>query len=224
MTRHAVLVLCLLAAGIASAGDDPQRDEIVSKLTNMKVSLDFRETPLADVMDFVRELSGINILVDPRVYEEVDPAKLVLTVKVDDLQLGSALRLVLGLRDLTAVYREGVLLVVTKSSLQDEVYTRMYDVHDLLQPITDFAGPTIELAAGEGGEDAVGPNSFITDPPNPPPTPGRLVEMIQDACAPETWGGDKVSIQVTNGVLIVCQSRDTHRQVAEFLNRLRSTR
>ncbi len=223
MPRIAVL-LCLVAASVASAGDDPLRDEIVSKLNNMKVSLDFRETPLTDVMDFIREMSGINVLIDPKVYDAVDSEKLNITVRVDDLQLGAALRLMLGLRDLTAVYREGVLLVVTKASLQDEVYTKIYDVHDLLQPITDFVGPVIELNTGEGSEGGVDPGSFITEPVNPPPSPSRLVEMIQDACASETWGSDKVSIQVTNGVLIVCQSRDVHREVGAFLDRLRQTR
>lgn len=223
MPRIAVL-LVLAAASLASAGDDPQRDEVVSKLNNTKVSLDFRETPLQDVMDFVRELSGINIVIDPRVLEEVESEKLNITVKVDDLQLGSALRLVLGLRDLTAVYRDGVLLVVTKASLKDEVHTQLYDVHDLLQPITDFVGPVIELNTGEGSEGGVDPGSFITEPPPGPPTPSRLVEMVQDACGSDTWGSDKVSIQVSNGVMIVSQSRDVHREIGVFLNRLRECR
>lgn len=222
MPRIAVLLLCLV--GLASAGDDPQRDEIVSKLNNTKVSLDFRETPLVDVMDFVREMSGINILIDPKVYDDVDPEKLNITVKVDDLQLGSALRLLLGLRDLTAVYREGVLIVVTKASMLEEVYTQIYDVHDLLQPITDFVGPVIELNTGEESEGGADPGSFIIEPANPPPSPSRLVEMVQDACGAENWGSDKVSIQVSNGVMIVSQSRDVQRQIAVFLNRLRETR
>lgn len=219
MVRHAAFVLCLVCAGIASAGDDPRRDEIVSKLTNTKISLDFRDTPLADVMDFVRELSGINILIDPRVYEEVEASKLNISVKIDDLPLGSALRLVLGMRDLTAVYRDGVLLVVTKASLKEQVYTRLYDIRDLLQPVTDFVGPTIELQSGGEGE-SVSPDTFITED-REVLEPNRLIEMIQDACSPETWGGDKVSIQISNGVLIVCQSREVHAEIGEFLNRLR---
>lgn len=224
MPSRTALAIFLTAALVASARDDPQRDEIVSKLHNIKISLDFRETPLVDVMDFVSALSGINILIDPRVYEEVDEERLKISVKVDDLRLGSALRLMLGLRGMTAVYREGVLIVVTKQSLEDEVDTRLYDVHDLLRAITDFVGPTIELNTGEGSSDAVEPGAFITEPANPPPTPGRLVEMIQGACAPETWGNDKVSIQVTNGVLVVRQSREVQREVAAFLNRLRASR
>ncbi len=220
---HRIAVLLCLAASILSAGDDPLRDEIVSKLNNTKVSLDFRETQLSDVIDFIREMTGINIVIDPQV-NELDPEKLKITVRVDDLQLGATLRLVLGLRDLTAVYRDGVLLVVTKASLGEEVYTQIYDVHDLLQPITDFVGPVIELNTGGESEGGADPGSFIIEPANPPPSPSRLVEMVQDACGAENWGSDKVSIQVTNGVMIVSQSRAVHREIGAFLNRLRETR
>ncbi len=224
MFGRAALAACLVALLAAPLRADEERDKIVSKLQNMKISLDFRDTPLRDVVDFLREMAGFNIIIDAKVEEEIPAERLAITIKVDDLPLGQAMSLMLRMHELTAVYREGALVVVTKKSLQEEVYTRLYDVHDLLQQIADFAGPKIDLKTGEESGDGIDPGIFITEDTREAPKPERLVEMIKDACGSDTWGGDKVSIQVTNGMLIVVQSRDVQRAVAEFLDRLRAAR
>lgn len=225
MFVRAALAACLVAFLACPVRADEERDKIVSKLQNLKVSLDFRDTPLRDVVDFLREMAGFNIIVDAKIEEEIPAEKLAVTIKVDDLPLGQAMTLMLGMKDLTAVYRDGALVVVTKKSLQEEVYTHLYDVHDLLQQINDFAGPKIELKTGDAqGGEGVDPGTFITEEGATPPKPERLVEMIKDACGTDTWGGDRVSMQVSNGMLIVAQSRDVHRAIAAFLDRLRAAR
>lgn len=217
--------LALATAAWAQTDDNPQNDEkraeILNKLRTMKVSLDFRETPLQDVIDFVREMTGINFVIDQKVYDETEPEKLTITIKVDDLELRSALKLMLQMRGLTAVYREGVLLIVTKKSQEEETYMKLYDVRDLLRPITDFPGPEISLKQNEGDEGgSVGANVFNVDEPRAMSS-DFIIDLIKRSCGGSTWDSDKCSIQVSNGMLVVVQSKEVHRDVDRLINLLR---
>ncbi len=220
----AVLALALAGPACAqfddSMGDDEKRAEIMSKLRSMKVSLDFRETPLQDVIDFIREMTGINFVIDQKIYEEVEPANLTITIKVDDLELRSALKLMLQMRGLTAVYRDGVLLIVTKKSQEENVFMRIYDVRDLLQPIRDFPGPEISLAPPDE-EGGVGTSVFQADETSGAITTDFIVDTIKRSTGGSTWDSDKCSIQVSNGLLIVVQSREVHTEVDRLINLLR---
>lgn len=220
-------VLALSIAGTAWAqmgdtpGDSEKRAEIVSKLRTMKVSLDFRETPLQDVIDFIREMTGINFVIDQKIYEEVEPDKLTITIKVDDLELRSALKLMLQMRGLTAVYRDGVLLIVTKQSQEENVFMKIYDVRDLLQPVRDFPGPEIALKSGDEEDSGVGADVFDVGETNSPITTDFIVDMIKKSTGGSTWDSDKCSIQVSNGLLIVVQSREVQTEVDHLINLLR---
>lgn len=219
--------LVLFVAGPAwaqvddSYNDSEKRAEIMSKLRTMKVSLDFRETPLQDVIDFIREMTQINFVIDQKVYEEIEPDKLTVTIKVDDLELRAALKLMLQMRGLTAVFRDGVLLIVTKKSQEENVFMRIYDVRDLLQPVRDFPGPEIALKSGDEDESTVGASVFDVGESNPGITTDFIVDTIKRSTGGSTWDSDKCSIQVSNGLLIVVQSKEVHAEVERLINLLR---
>lgn len=220
-------VLALSLSGYAWAqssdlGDADKRAEILSKLRTMKVSLDFRDTPLQDVIDFIREMTGINFVIDQKVYEETEADKLTITIKVDDLELRSALKLMLQMRGLTAVYRDGVLLIVSQKSQEENVFMKIYDVRDLLQPVRDFAGPNISLATGEDGSpQGIDSAAFNTPENNTAMNPDFIVDTIKKACGGSTWDSDKCSIQISNGMLIVVQSRAVQDEVNGLIDQLR---
>ena len=65
-----------------------------SKLDSIKVSISFENASMADILDYLREISGVGITVDPAVQKKVRDHKL--TIKVKDLTLKSTLKLLLS--------------------------------------------------------------------------------------------------------------------------------
>lgn len=214
----------VLAQGREDASRDTRRQEIVAKLDAMKVSLDFDKTPLVEVIDFIRTLSEINFVIDKRVRETYPDDPLEITLKVDNLSLRSALKLVLAMHDLTVKYKEGVLLVVPKDDASDEdLVTRLYDVRDLLMTIPDFPGPNIELKPPD--EESSGVQGLTEPPATPPMEPDFIVEMIQKNTGGETWEKNpKCSVTLNNGLLVVVQTPEVHKEILNLLSMLRSNR
>ncbi|MBI3099841.1 MAG: STN domain-containing protein [Planctomycetes bacterium] len=213
------------AQGREDAARDTRRQEIVAKLDSMKVSLDFEKTPLVEVIDFVRSLSDINFVIDKRVRDAHPDDPLEITLKVDNLSLRSALKLVLSMHDLTAKYKEGVLLVVPKDDASDEdLVTRLYDVRDLLMSLPDFPGPDIELKPPDDSGNT-GTTGLSEPPPTPPMEPDFIVEMIQKNTGGDSWEKNpKCTATLNNGLLVVCQSPEIHKEILKLLSMLRSNR
>ncbi len=72
--------------------EDPEILTINRKLDSMKIDLAFENTKLEDILAFVRDYSGLNIVVDAAVQANVDPQKGV-TFKGTDLTVGKSLQL-----------------------------------------------------------------------------------------------------------------------------------
>jgi hypothetical protein len=69
-------------------GDEPWKNELMQKLEK-KVSFEFVETPFSEAIAFLRQLSNVNIVVDPAVRQETPE----LSLRVTDMSMASALRL-----------------------------------------------------------------------------------------------------------------------------------
>src|SRR5438552_9178568 len=124
-------------AALAWAGDS--REDSVRKLETMKVSVSFEDVRLPDAVDYLREVTGLNLVLLPRAMEKDGDAKV--RLKVKDLTVKSILKLLLSSRGLTVTYRDGALVVLPKEDLQDATVMRMFDVRSMLVKLQDFAGP-----------------------------------------------------------------------------------
>lgn len=191
-------------------------------LNALKVSLEFTNAPLPEVLDSLRQVSGIDFVIDPNVQARFPADSLAITIKVKDLPLRSALRLVLGSKNLTAVYRHGVLLVVTRDEAEQHVVLRYYDVRDLLMKIEDSAGPAIELVPP--GQKTGGIRIEIEPEKSPRIPPEFMVDLIQKSCGATSWTQPKASIKLQNGLLIVNQTPRVHAEIAELIGLLRQYR
>jgi type II secretory pathway component GspD/PulD (secretin) len=240
MFRTAVLALPLIlvaAAARAQPGPDPAgpgradaaaatprpaapgRAPIVSKLANLRVTLEFNDTPLEDVIEFVRQFTQLNILIDASVTEKHGKNGVKITMKVKDLPLGSAFKLMLETQGLTMVYRDRVLLVVTEDRANQTLVMQVYDVRDLMMKVNDFPGPEISLEPLRG--------TTSTQPDEGPPqlTDTFVLEAVKTNCGKGTWDANpKVSIEMHNGLLIVTQTTDVHKQIKSLLNKLRAAK
>ncbi len=79
-----------LTAGTASAGHS-DKEKPVSPL-DRRLSVDFQNTPLSEVLAFLRGVSGLNVILDKRdVKTDPAPKDMGITIKVTDMKLEDAL-------------------------------------------------------------------------------------------------------------------------------------
>jgi type II secretory pathway component GspD/PulD (secretin) len=222
MTTIAVLAVLALAQEGGNEAD-PQRSEILNKLNTMRISVDFKDQTLDDALGFLRDFSGLNLVVDAEVYTKVSEDQLKVTLRVKDLLLKSTLKLMLNARELTATYKDGVILIVPKSKVDKAVTLQIYDVRDLLVKIPDFVGPKVELVsptAGAGGPLAGA--QFTIDEPRSTITEDFITEMVKSNTGDRSWDENpNASITLANGMLIVSQSGRVHGEIKRLINLLR---
>ena len=224
MRLIAVLVLAAIGNTAAAQQDptDPVR-QIRDKLTALKITVDFNNAKLDDVIAYFQEFSGLNFHLDADVRtKEVEGAGGV-TLKVKEISMKSALKLVLNPRDLGCVYRDGVILITTKAKLGTQTVTRVYDVRDLVFQLRDFAGPRVELTVPGGAGAALAGASFsLEEEPKGELTADFLQDLIKSNTGERSWDDSSVaSISQINGLLVISQTKSVHEEIRRLLDLLR---
>ncbi|MHC5038572.1 MAG: tetratricopeptide repeat protein [Planctomycetota bacterium] len=90
-------------------GTDPHEQRIRSILAKESISLDFKDAPLADVVDFLRQTKGINIVADPKTLENFEKEGRTINLQVEDLNFGDAIQLILRFNSLDSAILHHVL-------------------------------------------------------------------------------------------------------------------
>jgi len=225
MLTAAILGLLALPAMAQEGGSesDPRKQEVVNKLNTMRITVDFANVTMEEAIGYLRDFSGLNIIVDAEVYKNQSEDQLKVTLKVKDLLLKSVLKLMLNSRELTAMYKEGVVLVVPKGKVDKAVTLQLYDVRDLLVKIQDFAGPKVELVSpSKGGGGPLTGATFTLEEPRSTITEEFITEMVKQNTGDKSWDENpNASINLTNGVMVVSQSKRVHEEIKRFINLLR---
>lgn len=106
--------------------------------------MEFIETPLREVVAYLKDLHGIEIHLHNKALREagIDPDQ-VITVNTSGNSLRSSLRLLLEAIDLTFVVRDGMLLITSQEAAEKMVELRVYDVGNLIRADGD-AGEVAE--------------------------------------------------------------------------------
>ena len=213
-----VLMVVLVAVGPAAAGQDDGARRAREILATRRITLDFQNARLGEVIAYLQEFSGLNFHIDAEALKDRDDDRI--TIKVKDVSLRTALKLVLNPRDLGCVYRDGVIVVTTRTRLAASTVTRVYDIRDLMFQLQDFPGPKFELDYKQSGLDTSILNQF-EDPKGGFPA-DTLVDLIKTTVQPRSWDeSGEVSITTLTGLLVVSQSRAVHDELARFLDLLR---
>ncbi len=202
----------VLALAAPSAAQDNKRDEYASKLTNLRVSLDFKDAPLDSVIDYLREIADMNIFLDQKVREK----QLVMSIKVTEISMKSVLSLMLKPHGCDTMFKDGVLMVMTKEDIADRL-TRMeiYDCRDILYPVQDFPGVDIQLSNDQIGTVAFdgGGNEGSEFP---------IEELIKAHTGGRSWEENpKAACSLQNGLLVIKNTPEVHKQVRRLLDMLR---
>jgi len=96
-------------------------------------TFDFDDTPLAEVVDYLKDFHKIEIQIHERALEDVGiGSDTPITRHLKGITLRSALRLMLKELDLTYIIRDEVLLITTPEEAEESSYTSVYEVGDLV--------------------------------------------------------------------------------------------
>ncbi len=115
-------------------------EKAILKALKRKVSLDFTETPLQDVIAFLSEKGHIPIVRDAAGLKDagVDP-ECPITCKLSGISLQSALEIILDELQLKWAIHHDVLMITSPQKAESDEFmeTKIYDVADLVLPIPD---------------------------------------------------------------------------------------
>lgn len=220
----AVLAAAFLAAPAFAqdGGESEQKRKALEKVNNLRVSLDFTNTGLEDVLGYIRDFSGLNLHLDNEVRAKLGDDQLKVTIKVKDLLLKSALKLILSGKDLAATYKEGVILITSKDKAGSSLTTQVHDVRDMLFKIADFPGPRVELTSPSGGSPLTGATFALDEGSSGPLTEDFITELVKTNTGDRSWEDvSGASITLANGLLVVSQSKKVQEEIRRLLDMLR---
>ncbi len=112
----------------------------IQRALKKKVQVDFSNQPLSDVLAHLGDLAGISIYPDPQgLAAEGAASDMPVSIRLNqEVQLKSALNIILDQFSLSYVIQDEVLKVTSKSIRDSKVYVETYDVGDLVIPIPNF--------------------------------------------------------------------------------------
>jgi hypothetical protein len=198
----AALVVCSLC-GPANAddaldrlnADEASRGKILRHLDEL-AELEFADTPLSDVVDFIKNKHHVEIQLDAKGLTDaaVDAAAPV-TKSLKGISLRSAMRLILDDFDLTYTIADEVLLVTSREKADGFLYTQIYGVDDIL-----------------GQQDR---RRNLE----------KLIDLLTTTVQQHTWldHGGPGTIDSFRDLLVVSQKLDVHEEVQDLLTRLRQS-
>jgi hypothetical protein len=128
-------------------------DEIAQRLDSQRLSLNFEETGFADAIDFLRDATGLNIVLSQKAKELTENAPK-LKLKLKDVKTRNALELVLTQTDPQLRYgvKHGVLSIGVNDDWKDKnLILDVIEVKDLVYRPPDFPAPQAGLDALEKG-------------------------------------------------------------------------
>lgn len=129
-----------LPDGISFSRLDAKEREIEHKLHLQKVNLNFKDAPLAQALDDLQGITGINIVPDDRALELAGISlKQNVSLRVEDVSLKSALNLLLQKAGLTYVIKNQVIEITTLDNAKGKLVQRTYPVADLVIPAQDHS-------------------------------------------------------------------------------------
>jgi uncharacterized protein YfaS (alpha-2-macroglobulin family)/TolA-binding protein len=186
-------------------GSEEENEQRIREALDSPTQIEFVETPLQDVIDYLKDCHHIEIQLDKKELESMNIGSDTLVTKnLKGIKLRSALKLILDELGLKSVIHEGILLITspTKAESEEFLETKIYPVKDLV------------LVAG-GSADGENNSADFDD----------LIDIITQTVAPKAWdangGQGTVGVFPNKLCLVVSQTQEVHEQIADLLENLR---
>ncbi|MFN3533448.1 MAG: type II secretion system protein GspD, partial [Candidatus Brocadia sp.] len=211
--------------------------KVIEDALNTIISFEFLDTPLRDVVAFIREKTNINMIIDP------EAGNVSVSLKLKDVPLRTALKYLLPKGHEYVI--EGDIIHVYKQKME----MRVYDVRDILINMDDREPLEFDITAAASAQ-AGGMGirrGMAVKVKDPSERVLDLIELIVATVEPSSWSsrisvigasatGTQRSINVPGqgegsiiarmgqpGDLVVVNSKYVHKQIEDLLASLRSS-
>jgi tetratricopeptide (TPR) repeat protein len=207
------------ANGGAQNAGEPDADKAVRQKLGQKIAkLNFADTEFANVIEFLRDISGVNIIVKWQALGAVGIDKTAaVNVRLTDVRLDKALAAILenvsGATPLGYALSDGEVIISTKSDFG--AVTLVYDIRDLIIDVPNLQGPRIDLntAADQNATDTMRADRTQ-----------KVIETMKSVAPPASWGAGAGTISELSGQLVVTQTPQNQRAIERLLTGLRAAR
>lgn len=210
----------------------PKTEAINRRLSSQRVTLNFDGTSFDDALNFLRDITGLNIVVSNDARDLIDSDSLEVSLRLKDISLKNALELILATNsDLIYTIRDGVILITTKDGQQTELFLEFYEVSDIINNVPDYPAPELGLSQQQGGGGggggagggAGGVLSFDDDEGEEGGGVGVTGEKLLELGEKIAGESDEGSMEISGGILIVRKPAVVHRKIIKLLEALRKT-
>ncbi len=184
------------AATVVNYQERPPAEEKIEKALSEPARMEFIETPLQDVVEFLKDHHGIEIQLDRKALDNAAiGSDTPITRNIHGISFKNGLRLMLREMDLDTVIENEVLLITTTEVAESKMETRVYDLRSLqgIQPETLVA--TIQKCV----------------------TPEIWSETVVDGKAISPRAAVD---SLAGGLLVVTHNQRGHEQVVDLLGQL----
>ncbi len=124
--------------GVSPSRISQEERNIERKLT-APISLSCTNQPLSEVIDYIRGDQGLNIYIDaPALADKGIQLESPITIKLDNVSLKSALKLLLNMVHLTYVVADDVLKITTEDQARGKLKQVVFPVGDLVIAVENF--------------------------------------------------------------------------------------
>ncbi len=196
---------------------------IKNALESQTLTFAFEQRPLKEVLPFLSDQTGINIISDPAVNTE----EFLIDLAAKDMKAMDALNQILTMSGLAYTFKENTLYITEKEKARGDVKFAIYNVTDILNRIRDFEGPTIQLKSRDedvygagGGQQQISFTGGLEEEGGPL-DPDALIELIREGSGgDEAWGEDN-TIEHHKGQLLVNATTEIHKSIQTTLESLR---
>jgi uncharacterized membrane protein YgcG len=244
MLRRFLLALAIGLLSLAILSPQSATAKVTGASLNRTLpEMKFDGIPLADAIDFVRDITDANITVNWRALEGAGVTReTLINLKLRNVSLRKALTLMLaeasGGEGVTYTLDDGVIEITTTELAKQQMYMRVYPVGDLLMDIPNFTdAPDFSLDQnqasgggrgggggggggggqlfGGGGGGGAGGDREDDKGPTKEERAEELLTLIRDTIYPDMWreNGGTASIRMFRDNLVVTAPRAVHEAI-----------
>ncbi len=223
----------------------PADQAVINKMVTTRVTIDFVETPLSEVTQFLQSFGDFNIVIDKAGLDRVAlMGEPLVTLRLSDVTIETALKFIAEPLGLEFGVKEGVAVISDKVGVRGTPYMVLYDIQDLLGAVPDYQPPSLDIDTGGGGggygdrgggaggfgggggrgggffgEGGEGEEEFVSAAQ----TGEQVTELIRRMVDPDSWdtvAGNTVEFRPP-GQLLVVQTPEGHTKIRKLLDGLR---
>lgn len=184
------------------------KEVAMMKALNSTISVDFKNMPLKEVLNYLMDRTGLTIIVDQASLREamVDYDEDKVNLKINKIAVRTLLRKILADQRLGYILKEGTVQVLTDQKARDTMVVRTYPINDLVAPApyTQMFGPFVNQA------------QMIANAT-------QIINMIHQAVDPPMWnvngGPASITFSPQAQALVVRASAEMHYSLAGQLFR-----